>query len=73
MIKILIVTGGIACGKSTMLQYLLRFGGKHLAFFDCDAEVNRLKKGDRLVSPLRETFGDQVLNQEGMVDNDALR
>ncbi|MEG0024803.1 MAG: transcription termination factor Rho [Akkermansia sp.] len=73
MIKILIVTGGIACGKSTMLQYLLRFGGKHLAFFDCDAEVTRLKKGHRLVNPLREAFGDQVLNQEGMVDNDALR
>ena len=35
----LIVTGGIATGKSTAIRLLMEKGGPRLRLFDCDADV----------------------------------
>lgn len=40
--KTLIVTGGIATGKSTAIRLLMEKGGPRLRLFDCDAEAGRL-------------------------------
>ena len=39
--KTLIVTGGIATGKSTAIRLLMKKGGPRLRLFDCDAEAGR--------------------------------
>ena len=36
------LTGGIATGKSTFLEFFKKFRGDDLAVFDCDAEVRKL-------------------------------
>ena len=46
--KTLIVTGGIATGKSTAIRLLMEEGGPRLRLFDCDAEAGRLLDGGRL-------------------------
>ena len=46
--KTLIVTGGIATGKSTAIRLLMEKGGPRLRLFDCDAEAGRLLDGGRL-------------------------
>ena len=46
--KTLIVTGGIATGKSTSIRLLMEKGGPRLRLFDCDAEAGRLLDGGRL-------------------------
>ena len=43
--KTLIVTGGIATGKSTAIRLLMEEGGPRLRLFDCDAEAGRLLDG----------------------------
>lgn len=40
--KTLVVTGGIATGKSTAIRLLMEMGAPHLRLFDCDAEAGRL-------------------------------
>lgn len=46
--KTLIVTGGIATGKSTFIRLLMEAGGARLRLFDCDAEAGRLLDGGTL-------------------------
>lgn len=41
--KTLIVTGGIATGKSTFIRLLMKAGGARLRLFDCDAEAGNSK------------------------------
>lgn len=49
--KTLIVTGGIATGKSTFIRLLMEAGGARLRLFDCDAEAGRLLDGGTLKAP----------------------
>lgn len=49
--KTLIVTGGIATGKSTFIRLLMEEGGARLRLFDCDAEAGRLLDGGTLKAP----------------------
>ena len=63
------VAGGIASGKSTVARVFERLGARVL---DADAIGHDLLRTDRLRSAIRETFGEDVLTEEGEVDRQAL-
>lgn len=63
------VAGGIASGKSTVARVFERLGARVL---DADAIGHDLLRTDRLRGAIRETFGEDVLTEEGEVDRQAL-
>lgn len=66
----LAVTGGIACGKSTVARMLPEFGGDVL---DTDDVTHALQApGGAAVGPIAKAFGASVLNAEGGVDRRRL-
>lgn len=71
--KTLIVTGGIATGKSTAIRLLMEAGGPRLRLFDCDAEAGRLLDGGRLKESLSGAFGPASVNAAGQADRNFLR
>lgn len=66
--KTLIVTGGIATGKSTFIRLLMEAGGARLRLFDCDAEAGRLLDGGTLKAPLSSVFGPASVDSSGKAD-----
>lgn len=71
--KTLIVTGGIATGKSTAIRLLMETGGKRLRLFDCDAETGKLLDGGRLKKSLIRLFGPASVDSSGRADRNFLR
>lgn len=71
--KVIVVTGGIASGKSTAVGILQEIGGKGVELFDCDAAVETLQKTGRLSRDLVSAFGADALNASGIVNKDYLR
>lgn len=71
--KTLIVTGGIATGKSTAIRLLMETGGPRLRLFDCDAEAGRLLDGGRLKESLSAAFGPASVDAAGRADRGFLR
>lgn len=71
--KVIVVTGGIASGKSTAVGILREIGGKGVEFFDCDAAVETLQKTGRLSRDLVSAFGADALDAAGAVNKDYLR
>ena len=71
--KVIVVTGGIASGKSTVVNLLAEIAGKGLIVFDCDQAVKELQESGALHAPLVEAFGQQALNAEGFINKDFLR
>lgn len=71
--KTLIVTGGIATGKSTAIRLLMEKGGPRLRLFDCDAEAGRLLDGGRLRERLSRAFGPASVDEDGRADRNFLR
>ena len=68
--KYIAITGGIACGKSTLGRLLAEQGADVL---DADAVVHRLQApGGALVEPLRAEFGNGVITPDGAIDRHAL-
>jgi dephospho-CoA kinase len=64
------VTGGIATGKSTVLETLREHGAVTI---DADAVYHDLiSPGGALVEPIAERFGEQVCNDDGSIDRRAL-
>lgn len=64
------VTGGIACGKSTMARFLAEAG---CLVLDTDEVVHRLQgPGGAAVAPLTERFGKEVVADDGSIDRAAL-
>lgn len=64
------LTGGIGCGKSTVLEFFRQAGASVL---DTDAVVRQLLDSDEaLVSAIAEAFGGGVLNEQGKVDRSRL-
>lgn len=64
------ITGGIGCGKSTVLNYLEANG---VACLSADAVVRRLLSEDSgVIESVVEYFGEAVKNDEGSVDRRAL-
>ncbi len=71
--KVIVVTGGIASGKSTAVSILQEIGGKGVELFDCDAAVEILQKTGRLSRDLVAAFGADALDSQGCVNKDYLR
>lgn len=71
--KVIVVTGGIASGKSTAVEILQEIGGKGVELFDCDAAVETLQKTGRLSRDLVSAFGADALDASGAVNKDYLR
>lgn len=71
--KVIVVTGGIASGKSTVVELLKEMGGEGVECFDCDAAVKELQQTGRLSRDLVAAFGQHALDEKGAVDKDYLR
>ncbi|MEX0329845.1 MAG: dephospho-CoA kinase [Puniceicoccaceae bacterium] len=64
------LTGGIGCGKSTVLEFFRQAGA---AVLDTDAVVRELLQTDtELIASIAEAFGKGVLDDEGKVDRARL-
>ena len=70
---ILGLTGGMACGKSTVSR-AIRSMWPDAVVFDADACVRSLLDSDTTVAAeIRAAFGDGVVTRDGVLDRDALR
>ena len=63
---ILGLTGGIACGKSTVAARLAELGAIHLDADKISHEL--LETGGAAVEPIRALFGDGAIREDGSVD-----
>jgi transcription termination factor Rho len=71
--RVMVLTGGIASGKSTVCRLLGEYLPK-LVLFDSDATVHRLLDTDPQVrAEISQAFGESILTANGKVDRDALR
>lgn len=67
---ILGLTGGIACGKTTVAALLVKLGARQA---DADAISRSLTApGGPALDSIREVFGDGVFNSDGTLDRRAL-
>lgn len=71
--KVIVVTGGIASGKSTVVQMLTEIGGEGMQVFDCDKAVQELQQSGKLSRDLVAAFGAEALNDDGSVNKELLR
>lgn len=71
--KVIVVTGGIASGKSTVVELLTEIGGQGIQVFDCDKTVQELQQSGKLSRDLVTAFGTEALNDDGSVNKDLLR
>ncbi len=62
--KILVLTGGVASGKSTALKLLRQLGGASLVVYDCDAAVASLLASGCLAGDLIRLFGKESIENE---------
>ena len=68
---LVILTGGIACGKSAVAERLQQLG---IDVVDTDRIAHSLTAPNGSALPaLRETFGDAIFNADGALDRAALR
>jgi len=64
------LTGGIGCGKSTVLEF---FGEAGAETVETDAIVRDLLANDKpLIARLEEAFGREIIDTEGRVDRKQL-
>jgi len=64
------LTGGLGCGKSTALAFFREAGAVTV---DTDALVHDfLRSDEELITELREAFGDEILDAQGMIDRSKL-
>lgn len=65
------LTGGIACGKTLVSEYLKKYG---VDVIDADLVCRRLyEPGSELLGKIAETFGPEFLLPDGNLDRRALR
>ena len=70
MTKIIGITGGIASGKSTVVEEIRRSG---YSVIDADAVVHRLQaKGGKLYQALLDWLGEDILRSDGQLDRAKL-
>lgn len=66
----LVVTGGIACGKSTVCGFFRRWGAE---IWDADDEAHALlAPGGAAVKKLLRTFGSRIVSGDGGIDRRRL-
>ncbi len=68
-----IITGGLACGKSSLSKELLRIGGDAIAFFSCDEAAARLWGDPAILKLAAAEFGPAILHPDGSVNRERLR
>ena len=68
--KVLGLTGDIACGKSTVGRLLTTFGAVHL---DADELVRELYANATFSAKMAQVLGDEILDVAGFVDKEKLR
>lgn len=69
----MVLTGGIACGKSTVCGLLREFL-PNMVTFDCDASVSRLLDSDAgVLESIQDAFGNEAADGEGRVNRAFLR
>ena len=62
----IVITGGIACGKTLFCAFLSELG---FDILDCDYVVHAMESaGGVAVEPIRSVFGDGVIRADGSVD-----
>lgn len=71
--KVIVVTGGIASGKSTVVQMLREMGGEGMVVYDCDQAVAELYDSGKMSRDLVAAFGPEALDAQGAVNRDFLR
>ena len=71
--KVIVVTGGIASGKSTVVDMLREMGGEGVAVFDYDRAVAELHASGCMMEELTAAFGEHVKDAQGAVNKDYLR
>jgi dephospho-CoA kinase len=64
------LTGGIACGKTTVAGMLEELGAPVIDADDLAREV--VQPGEPALDDIVETFGEKMLNDDGELDRDAL-
>lgn len=68
--KVVALSGGIGSGKSTILSLLVDLGATPI---DADAIVHELQApGTPMLAAIAEAFGDQIINQDGSLDREAV-
>ena len=72
-VKVIVVTGGIASGKSTVVQMLREMGGEGVVVFDSDQAVAELHSSGKLSRDLVAAFGPDALDAQGAVNKEKLR
>jgi dephospho-CoA kinase len=60
-----VVTGGVACGKSTVMQLLREALGGQMASFSCDEAVHQLYEEPAVVAKIRLAMGDELSAEAG--------
>jgi len=71
--RVMVLTGGIASGKSTVCRLLREFL-PGMVIFDCDAAVHRLLENNvEVAATVSAEFGADALDTHGRVDRDFLR
>ena len=74
MLTTLIITGGIATGKSTFGGALKTLAeGNRVSFFDADASVHELLTRRDVTRTIGEEFGSAVIGADGAISRPALR
>lgn len=64
------VTGGIASGKSTVLEELRRLGAEVFSADEIAREI--VQPGEPAYQPVVEAFGPEIVDEEGRIDRGAL-
>lgn len=70
MSRVLGLTGGIACGKSTISNYLKKLGIPVIDADECSRNV--VEKGSNGLERLTEIFGDRILRNDGTLNRRVL-
>ena len=72
-VKVIVVTGGVASGKSTVVEMLREMCGEGIELFDCDKAVAELHAGGKLARDLVSAFGSDALTEQGESNKEFLR
>lgn len=71
--NVIVVTGGIASGKSTVVRMLLKKDEGGIRYFDCDREVDNLLDSGRIAADLVAAFGEACVNANKTANRDYIR
>jgi dephospho-CoA kinase len=69
----IVVTGGIATGKSSFCRLLIDECAKKHRLFDSDQCVHGLLTTPAIIAKITEVFGELVLDEKGQIDRSKLR